>query len=176
MVGRITVAPKRDAALQKISERGKWRVSTAVVVDGILRLFSNNPKRDSNAMQTPRKSSRAALVGAKDKSPLRDVFIERNDSLIYKMAENYLSACNSVFWAEAKPDSYIVKTVGVQALFDVLRKMAPSAMLNKDLSVSYFENQLRPAGTIDFSDPQFKVPAGSGRSAIRKAIEERLQG
>jgi DNA phosphorothioation-associated DGQHR protein 1 len=175
MFGRITVAPKRDIALQQISAQGTWRVSTAVVVDGILRLFSNNPKRDSNAMQTPQMLTRAALEkGAKDKSPLRQVFIHRNDSLIYKMVENYLFACDKVFWTVAKPESYIIKTVGVQALFDVLRKLAASAMLNKDLSVSYFESQLTPAGTLDFSDAPFKVPAGSGRSAIRKAIEQRL--
>jgi DNA phosphorothioation-associated DGQHR protein 1 len=144
MFGRITVAPKRDNALQQISEQGKWRVSTAVVVDGVLRLFSNNPKRDSNAMQTPQRQTRSVLEkGARDKSPLRQGFIDVNDSLIYKMVVNYLYACDKVFWTIAKPGSYIVKTVGIQALFDVLRKLAASAIVNKDLSVSYFESQVQ---------------------------------
>ena len=48
--GRVMVAPKRDAAFEELAAAADWRVSTAVVVDGILRLFSSNPKRDANIM------------------------------------------------------------------------------------------------------------------------------
>jgi hypothetical protein len=40
------------------------------------------------------------------------------------------------------PGSYILKTVGVQALFDILRKLAPSALEAKDLRVAFFENKV----------------------------------
>ena len=46
--GRITVAPKRDVGLEQLAAATDWRVSTAVMVDGILRLISANPKRDAN--------------------------------------------------------------------------------------------------------------------------------
>ncbi len=174
--GRISVAPKRDIALQALAAQAAWRVSTAVVVDGILRLFSTNPKRDANAMRTPSTRPRTALrEEAKDKSPLREEFVSGNDTLIYTMVENYLTACNKLFWSGANDGSYIRKTVGVQALFDVLRKLAPDAMRLRDVRGIYFEKQLQPAASIDFSATQFQVPAGSGRSTIRKAIEARLQ-
>ena len=173
--GRITVAPKRDDALQALAAAANWRVSTAVVVDGIIRLFSSNPKRDANAMRTPQPQPRASLkAGARDKSPLRNVFIEGNDALIYKLVLNYLRACNDLLWQPARGGSYILKTVGVQALFDVLRKLVAGALEAKDLRISYFEDKLRAAAQIDFSDAQFRVPAGSGRSLIRRTIEGRI--
>ena len=173
--GRIAVAPKRDEALQTLATHANWRVSTAVVVDGILRLFSSNPKRDANEMHTPDSRPRTSLrTGARDKSPLREVFIEGNDSLIYKFVDNYLRACDGLLWKPAHQGSYILKTVGVQALFDILRKLAPSALEAKDLRVTFFENKLRPAAAVDFSNEKFRVPAGSGRSIIRKTIEGQI--
>ena len=175
--GKITVAPKRDIALRALAERASWRVSTAVVVDGIIRLFSTNPKRDANAMRTPTALPRSALRdGARDRSPLREEFISGNDTLIHRIVENYLVACSRLFWERALPSSYILKTVGVQALFDILRKLAPSALEAKDLRVAYFEEKLKPASDIDFSEAQFQVPAGSGRSTIRRAIEASIVG
>ena len=176
--GHITVAPKADNALQAIGADIPWQVSTAVVVDGILRLFSTNPKRDTNAMRTPIAHERSYLRdGARDRSPLREVFVSYNDALIYKVVENYLLACSEVFWNGAKTGSYILKTVGVQALFDILRrKLASHSVEARDVRVAYFREKLEPASDIDFSEQRFRVPAGSGRSIIRKAIEGRLDG
>ena len=60
--GRIVVAPKRDRPLQNIASGADWRVSTAVVVDGILRLFSSNPKRDTNLMKKRDSQTRSVLL------------------------------------------------------------------------------------------------------------------
>ena len=173
--GRIAVAPKRDEALQALARYAQWRVSTAVVVDGILRLISSNPKRDANEMRTPEARPRTSLrTGAKDKSPLREIFVEGNDTLIYTFVGNYLRACNTLLWQPAREGSYILKTVGVQALFDILRKLAPSSLEAKDVRIAFFESKLRPATEVNFADEQFRVPAGSGRSLIRKTIEQRI--
>ena len=97
--GRITVAPKQDASFDSITSEGDWRVSTAVIVDGILRLFSTNPKRDANIMRKDEAKPRKHLEGGRaDRSPLRDIYVSENDALIYKMVVNYLKACNQVFW------------------------------------------------------------------------------
>jgi len=153
-----------------------WKVSTAVVVDGILRLISSNPKRDANAMRTQKALPRTVLAsGPKDRAPLRGAFIENNDTLIYRMVQNYLDACNKLFFADAPAGSFIVRTVGIQALFDVLRKLVPISVDAKDVRVEFFEEKLRPATTeLDFSSAKFRVPAGSGRTAIRDAIERAL--
>lgn len=173
--GKIAVSPKRDEALVALGQQAAWKVSTAVVVDGILRLFSSNPRRDTNAMRTSRAQPRSVLaMGPKDKSPLRAEFIKVNDALIYAMLENYLKACANLFWQAPAPGSFIIKTVGVQALFDILRKIAPEAYEAEDLRVLFFEDRLRPASTLNFADEQFRVPSGSGRSIIRRALEGAL--
>ncbi|WP_172332136.1 DNA phosphorothioation-associated DGQHR protein 1 [Mangrovicoccus sp. HB161399] len=173
--GRIMVAPKRDAALEELAEKAKWKVSTAVIVDGILRLFSSNPKRDANLMRKDEASPRSELSsGPKDRSPLREVFIDGNDALIYKMVLNYLKASEDVFWKPANDDSFIFRTIGVQAIFDVLRKIAAQSLEAKDIRVEYFAGILDGAREIDFSAERFRNPSGSGRTVIRRAIEEAI--
>lgn len=173
--GRIMVAPKRDAALNEIAERAKWRVSTAVIVDGILRLFSTNPKRDADLMREDEASPRSELrERSKDRSPLRDVFIEGNDALIYKMVLNYLKASEDIFWSNASEDSFIFRTIGVQAVFDILRKIAAQSVEAKDIRVEYFTGILEGARDIDFAAEHFRNPSGSGRTVIRRAIEDAI--
>lgn len=173
--GRIMVAPKRDAALDELAEKAKWRVSTAVIVDGILRLFSTNPKRDANLMRKDEASPRSELrEGPRDRSPLRDVYIEGNDALIYRMVLNYLNASEDIFWSNASKDSFIFRTIGVQAIFDILRKVAPQSVEAKDISVGFFKGLLEGARPIDFASERFRNPSGSGRTMIRRAIEEAI--
>ncbi len=173
--GRVMVAPKRDATLEELAAGADWSVSTAVVVDGILRLFSSNPKRDANAMRKDAASPRSELVeGPNDKSPLRDVYIEGNDALIYKLVLNYLKACEAIFWKKASPDSFILRTIGVQAVFDILRQIADQSYRDRDISEAYFVNRIEGAGAINFAEERFKNPSGSGRTFIRRAIEDAI--
>lgn len=171
--GRIMVAPKRDSRLEKIAAEATWRISTAVAVDGIMRLYSSNPKRDANLMREGDAHTRNVLLqGPKDKSPLRNAYIEGNDAVIFKMVLNYLKAADRVFWEDANEGSYIFRTVGVQAVFDILRKLASDAFENRDISSGYFEEILSPAKKIDFSSTEFQNASGSGRTFIRKEIEK----
>ncbi|ABG30486.1 DNA phosphorothioation-associated DGQHR protein 1 [Roseobacter denitrificans] len=171
--GRITVAPKRDTRLEQIAADAAWKISTAVAVDGILRLYSSNPKRDANLMREGDAHTREVLLkGPKDKSPLRSAYIEGNDAVIFKMVLNYLKAAEEVFWKNAQEGSYIFRTVGVQAIFDILRKLASEAFDKRDISSGYFQAVLDPAKDIDFSSTEFQNASGSGRTFIRKTIEE----
>lgn len=172
---RIVVAAKRDAALQALNDKAKWRISTAVVVNGIVRLISSNPKRDSNLMRTPQVKTRSVLRdGPKDGSPLRDLYLTSNDIAIYTLVRNFLYACDIVFWKEASDRSYILKTVGVQAIFDILKVLAPEAIAAKNISRQRFIEILEPAGSIDFSEQEYRIPAGSGRSLIRQKITDKI--
>lgn len=173
--GRIVIAPRKDAALRDAQSVAGWKISTAVVVDGILRLVTSNPKADSNAMLTPMRRRRAALAdddARRDRSPLRAAYIAGQDAVIYQLILNYLIACSRVFWVNLQPTSFIVKTVGVQALFDILRKIAAEAYEGRDISVEYFQRILEPAQHLDFSQDVFRNASGSGRSVIRRAIEQ----
>lgn len=175
--GRIVIAPRKDAALRESTSGAGWKVSTAVVVEGILRLITSNPKSDSNYMLTPMRKKRTALSDGdarRDRSPLREAFIDGQDAVIYNLVLNYLTACQNVFWSNPRPGSFIVKTVGIQALFDILRKLAPAAYERRVISVASFENELRPAGGLDFSEDLFRNASGSGRGLIRRAIEREI--
>lgn len=175
--GRIAIAPVKDAALTRMTADADWHISMAVVVEGILRLFSSNPKKDNTNLLDDQRKERSALISMrKDKSPLREADISSQDSVIYTLALNYLRACDDVFWKPAKTGSFIVKTVGVQALFDVLRKLAAEAYEKRDIRSARFIDLLEPAKDIDFSDDQYRNASGSGRSLIRNAILAKIGG
>lgn len=170
--GRIVIAPKKDDALARMSAGALWKVSTAVVVEGIMRLITSNPKKDTaNLLDTERKKRSALVSLRKDKSPLRAVYLDNQDAVVYTMTLNYLIACEEVFWSKAGAGSFITKTVGVQALFDVLRGLAADAYEVRNISSKYFADKLGPAGDIDFSADAFRNASGSGRSLIRRTIE-----
>lgn len=174
---QITVAPANDASLGKSLNDVEWRVSTATIVEGILRLISSNPKSDTAELLTPKQKTREHLKASsrKDNSILRSLYLEGNDQLIYLIVKNYFYAIKNIFWKSASKDSFIIKTVGVQAIFDILRKLAPEVMEKKDLSVKYFTDRLLPAASIDFSTIAFKNASGAGRKMIRDALEEKLK-
>ena len=118
------------------------------------------------------RKKRSAIVGLrKDNSPLRDLYLNGRDKVIYAMIQNYLVACEQVFWSKAGPESFITRTVGVQALLDVLRAVAKTAYEDKDLRVERFARHLSPAERIDFASDVFRNASGSGRSTIRRALD-----
>lgn len=173
--GRIVIAPRQDNRLRDMAAGRPWKVSTAVVVNGIMRLFTSNPKKDANTLQSVEGRERSALVGERnDRSPLRHLYLEGNDVIIYEIVRNYLIACERVLWREASPASYIIKTVGIQALFDILKNNIGKFVANKDVSVDSFVTFLTPAAGINFADAEFKNPSGSGRSYIRKALQRAI--
>jgi hypothetical protein len=143
----------------------------ATVVDGIMRLISSQPRKDSNEQHRGTKKDRQALVNArKDGAPLRSLYGMGNDRLLYSIVENYLKACNEIFWSTAALGSYIRKTVGVQALFDVLKRLAPEIIESKDARAETLKRRLLPAQVADFSVAPFNNPSGAGRAAIRNEI------
>jgi len=175
--GRIFIAPKRDQTLEALNKGADWRVSTAVVVEGIMKLFTTNPKKDTNSLLHDGTHPRSALaLGRKDRSPMRDFYLSGNDALIYEVVKNFLEACQAIFWNSAKEGSFIVKTVGIQALFDILRLNIKTILDEKDIQTKRFMAFLEPAAGIDFAGPQFRNASGSGRSTIKNAIQQAVSG
>jgi len=178
--GRILIAAANDIVLTRAQARreGQWMVSMATVVKGINALYSSNPKRDAYALSTDHggahKGTRLSLNSVEDRSPLRSLYLDTNDKLIYAAVLNFFRAVFEVLWEDVEPQAFIFKTVGVQALFDVLKRIAVDAMQKKDVSMQYFLDLLAPAGEIDFSDGFFVNASGTGRSVIRTCIEIKL--
>lgn len=179
--GRITLSPANELQSRPYDKDRDLRVSMAVVVQGIVRLISSDPKRDANFLHTiegavrfvrrPRSDLEKRYA---DRSPMRAMYINGNDALIYAAVKNFLTAVDQLFWSVADAGSFIRKTVGVQALFDVLRLELPKMISRRDLSVRAFLHLLDQAAEIDFREERFRSPSGSGRTLIRKALLEAI--
>jgi hypothetical protein len=171
----ITIAAEDQRVLDQLAPVKKlvWVISTATIVEGILRLFSSNPKRDRDIMHTKevgKGRSRSQLQEIRDPSPLRKIYIEGNDLLIFTLVRNYFAACGDLFWKDRPEIGYIRKTVGVQALFEILRKICPEILGSKDVSKESIKKRLQPAAVIPFQDDFFQA-SGTGRQRIRNCIE-----
>lgn len=171
---RIAVAPEDDTHLAASHPaRDGWTVSMATVVDGILRLISANPSADRdllhrNALEDRKRSQ---LESTRDRSPLREMYLSGEDIVVYSAVNNYFKAVERTLWESANQrNSYITKTVGFQALFDVLRVILSKHFeARRDVRVSFFESFLRKAMNLDFSQTAIQA-SGIGRTRIRKFL------
>ncbi|MBI3649438.1 MAG: DGQHR domain-containing protein [Acidobacteria bacterium] len=171
---RIKIAAKNEEMLFKEKLDIDWKVSTAVVVDGIMRLFSANPQKDRDRMYAKKiYEGRDRSILEDDGTPLRRLYLQTNDKAIYTAVKNYFIAVKEVLWSSASKDSYIKKTVGIQALFDILRLLLKDFEQKKDIRVEFFRAFLEKARHIDFADNFFQA-SGKGRTILRNAIEVNL--
>lgn len=178
--GRILVAAENDFALTRTQalQQGKWMVSMATIVEGIARLVSQNPKRDRTVLLKSSSGERhRAILSSElpgDKSPLRSLYLDSNDKVVYAAVKNFLIAANEIFWSKCSTDSFICKTVGIQALFDVLVELAKEGLSAKTFSLEFFRDRLQAAGDIDFAGDKFKNASGSGRQFIKTCLFTKL--
>lgn len=169
--GHIKIAPKISSALEKaiFSSQKEWSISTATIVDGILGLITSNAKRDRVEMAQENiwgKRSRSMVSNVRDNSPLRQQYLDKEDDYIFKIVFNYLSSIKETLWRVYDPKSYIFKTVGVQALFDVLKRILQYQLITEE---NEFKSYLATAMIYDFSSSAVQA-SGIGRKDIRNAI------
>lgn len=167
----IKVAPLNIDSLFEDDQTNTWVVSTATIVDGICSLISSNAKRDRILMQ--QKSflagrNREMIKEIKDVSPLRNLFVDYMDKTIYDTIINYFNTVKVCFWNDVNVKSYIIKTVGIQALFDVLKLILIKEQ-SKNPDTIDFNPYLVKASSIDFTDKFFQA-SGIGRSRIKNSI------
>lgn len=172
MRGRVAVAPVNDFATAAMVRNSDMKLSFAVIVGGILRMISSNPKEDANKLKLRAGSTRSVL--SPGKPPLRSVYLKGNDAFIYGATRNFLNACDELFWIPAPANSFIRKTVGVQALFDVFREIAGTMLGTGDMTKNAFVAALQPAAAVDFANAHFNDASGSNRTRIRRIIRARL--
>jgi len=167
----IRVAPQNDEFLLEISPKKQdWLVSTATVVDGILKLITSNPKRDSNKLNSFQVKERKREILEIDNTPLRKFYLENNDLFIYKTIVNYFNAVEKEIFVNASITSFIKKTIGIQALFSVLKTiLSENLQKDKNISEEYFKQIVSSFKHIDFSD-NFFTASGIGKSRIQNTI------
>jgi DNA phosphorothioation-associated DGQHR protein 1 len=167
----IKVAPLNSEILFANDETISWTVSTATIVDGICNLISSNPKRDRIIMQQKsflKGRSRDLIKDIKDNSPLRTLFIEFQDKTIYDTITTFFKTVEETLWINKKSSSYITKTVGIQALFDILKSILNKENTSNPVNVN-FKSYLIKCTHIDFSDKFFQA-SGIGRNRIKNTI------
>lgn len=165
----IKVAPQNDKFLLEVNPKEQdWLVSTATVVDGILKLITSNPKRDSNKLNSFEIKERETLDN--DVTPLRKFYLENNDVFIYKTVVNFFNAVNKEIFHSTLNNSFIKKTVGVQALFSILKTILIEKLeIDKNISEQYFLDFVKKFNHINFSD-NFFTASGIGKSRIQNSI------
>lgn len=168
----IIVAAQDDDILRRTEKvEVGWRVSTATVVEGILKLISTNPKEDRDLLHRKPLSSRKRSSLPNNKAPFRTLYKVINDLAIYTAVENYFKAVEETLWEVAQEDSYLFKTVGVQALFDVLNRiLAERFEEDRDIRIDYFAAFLRPFCPAVASKTFINQASGIGRVRIRYII------
>ena len=171
---RILVAAENDFAITRAEAKAdnRWMISTATVVDGITRLISTSPKRDADELRTGRENKRSKLGASThvDRSPLRSIYLETRDKVLLGAVVNFFNAVLKAYGTDLGVSSYLTKTVGMQALFDTLRALAPLALKDKDFSEEWFLDKLQPIAAVDFAHESFQQASGQGRTQIRRVL------
>jgi DNA phosphorothioation-associated DGQHR protein 1 len=155
------------------SEVGKpdeypWEVSVACLVEGVTRLISEKPAADRSALATGKIEGRSELE--MDNAPLREYYISEKDKSLLNLIVDYFDVAKEFLWKGQPKGTFITRTVGVLALFDVLRDALKEGQLDledvRTSTQSLFEN----VAGINFSDDFFHA-SGAGRVRIRKIIK-----
>ena len=98
--------------------------------------------------------------------PLRQFYLDANDKGIYDLLCNYFSAVKATVWAGAGQGSYLFKTVGVQALFDVLKELLSDLPITaSNFSIKSLSATLQPCSNLDPQGDKYQA-SGIGRSEI----------
>lgn len=163
--GKIRLAPLTDGE----TDKSKWLLSTAAMVEGITKLISSNPQRDRDELTRKRKfyenKTRTVLKDLSDKSVLRDLYIENRDDEIYSILFNYFFSINKILWSNAEQNSIINKTIGISALYDVLK-----SLLEKDKSISDFDKCIEKLVCIPYTDNYFSL-SGKGKTRLKRVMK-----
>jgi hypothetical protein len=103
---------------------------------------------------------------------LRAFYLEGQDEETYRIIANYFAAVKEKLWDTADAKSYIKKTVGMQALFDVFRNLVREALgKEEEEEEEFFLEKMKQCAVVDFSDPFFRQASGTGRQRIRNCLE-----
>jgi DNA phosphorothioation-associated DGQHR protein 1 len=163
----IKLAPLNADLIMDDSDVDKWQVSTACIVEGILSLISSKPPADRDDLHAIEVKGRDRKSLPSDSSPLRDEYRNGSDEVILDIIKSFFLKVREALWDNANEKSYIYKTIGVSALFDVLRFILlkyERAKAQENLS-----SAVDAARDIDFSD-SFYQASGKGRVRVKNVI------
>ncbi|MDV2356717.1 DGQHR domain-containing protein [Vibrio cholerae] len=143
-------------------------VSLSTIVDGILKQISSNPKSDRDTLLNYKnKLGRKGLNDGTENTPLRKHYINGSDEYVEAVVFDFLEALENKLWGAQSANSYLLKTIGFQASFDLLRQYLKK---NKgEFDKFEFMEVLDSLVKIDFSDVFFTA-SGIGASRMRNIM------
>ncbi|MBS0899661.1 DNA phosphorothioation-associated DGQHR protein 1 [Pantoea dispersa] len=137
-------------------------ISLSTIVDGVMKLITNNPKKDRDELLNfKNKNGRSALSRKMISQPLRDLYIEYKDDEIEGIIIKYFTKIKEILWIHQSDNSYLLKTIGFQTQFEILRQYLLST---SDYELNGIDEKLELLVDIDFSDIFFTA---SGIGATR---------
>lgn len=167
--GRVRLALlEEDEYRSKDRDRLHWEVSVACLVEGISRLISEKPTADRSALASGEIKDRSQLK--LDDAPLRELYIDGKDRTLLELITSYFSVVDELLWRGQDAGSFITRTVGVLALFDILREALAIKVINVVDTANTTRALFQNARGIDFGDDFFHA-SGAGRVRIRKVLE-----
>lgn len=159
----IRIAPVDEDDEFAAWRESEWLISTAAVVEGLARLISASPKQDRDALHKLALAFRSRKRLGEDTSPFREYYLENKDEQFYDLVHAYFGCAQKHLWQQATERSYIRKTVGIQALFDVLR------FLGRQERVNDADKVLSCSSSVNFCD-SFYQASGKGRVRIKNTL------
>lgn len=133
----------------------------------MIKLISQRPAADRSAMAGGKSLDRSRLQS--DSAPLRDLYKDGKDKTLLTIISDYFSVVKELLWHDQPSKSFIVRTVGVLALFDLLRDALLANRVNQADVRGSTKSLLLGAKGIDFSDDFFHA-SGAGRVRIRNVL------
>lgn len=144
-----------------------WQVSTACVVEGIAKLISKNPKIDRDRLHKAAVGTRSRSSLPGDSSPLRELYSRSQDDEIYRLITAFFKTAKTRLWIHASPKSFIRKTVGIQALFDVFALTVERFGIAE--AEQNFPTIIAACSAVDFGDSVYQA-SGKGRVIVKNTV------
>jgi DNA phosphorothioation-associated DGQHR protein 1 len=169
------ISPAVGTVLEE-KTNNSFQVSMATIVDGILKLISKKPKDDRYKIRRPENISigRESLQKIPE-IPLREFYLKSNDIAIYQILVNYFYAIDKTIWKTASNRSYLKKTVGIQALFDVAQFLLTNLEITElNFSKDSLHNRFIGCENIDPEGKQYQA-SGIGRTEIKNDILKEIR-
>ncbi|HHA1391352.1 DNA phosphorothioation-associated DGQHR protein 1 [Enterobacter ludwigii] len=139
-------------------------ISLSTVVDGIIKLITNNPKKDRDELLNfKNKNGRQALTKKMTAQPLRGLYLNYKDEEIEEIINKYFSKSKELLWGYQSETSYLLKTIGFQTQFEILRQYL---LTTSDYELNNIDEKLTLLREIDFSDIFFTA-SGIGASRMK---------
>lgn len=169
---KVNFGMKKEFQKVEIDEKEivQWSISTSTIVEGITRLISTNPTADRYVLHKKKlmRNKRDVLKKNKSQAPLRDEYIKNHDSQLYDLIDGYFNFWNEFAW-QNQPTSFMHKTIGIQALFDVLRELTKIYKLNVQGILEHLKRlDIEKLGLLDVNF------SGIGRGQIRDELKKQL--